>query len=359
MKLERTASQRVLDLSIGENLDRLITVDTRGDGIARIIYDAARAIEDGPLTAAAAECIVTAVDPGDTVLILTGFLIPPSNVPETDGPIGAAVLARAIIRGLGGVPVFVGEPELEPVLRAAVAAAGLRLVDSLDRARSWSNSVAFVPFARDEADPEGLAARLRDELSPVLAIATERPGANPAGQYHFAGGLNVSSSIAPLDGLFARLVADGIPTVAIGDFGNELGMGAIAAVVKSETPAGGNCNCGCGGGTANEVPASVTLACSVSDWGAYAVSAALAHLTGEPTAFVDRQTYVRIAEAACQAGAIDGTSRLAVPAIDGVPASYHERLVEQLAEVVALLERPYLDNAGRAFRASRLFPAGR
>ncbi len=357
MRTDRTASERVLDLSIGENLDRLITIDTRGDGIARVIYDAARAVQGGPLTIAAAGCIAEAVDPGDVVLILTGFLIPPSNVPETDGPIGGVVLARSIIRGLGGVPVFVGEPELEPVLRGAVAAAGLALAASVEQAKAWPNAVAFMPFARDEADPPGRAESLREELSPAIVIATERPGANPAGQYHFAGGLNVSSSIAPLDGLFQGLAADAVPTLAIGDFGNELGMGAIAETVKAETPAGGDCGCGCGGGTANETVASVTLACSVSDWGAYAVSAALAHLTQEPTAFVDRATYGRIAAAACQAGAIDGTSRLAVPAIDGVPAGYHERLVEQLAEVVALPARPYLDNVGRAFRATRIFSA--
>ena len=355
MQYAPSPSDRVRDWSIGENLDRIITVDPRGDGICRAIYDAARTIEKQPLTLAAATTIATNVTPGDAVLMLTGFLIPPSDVPETDGPIGSAVLARAIVLGLGGVPVFVGESQLRPIMDAAIRAAGLRIVDSLEQARAEPNTVVFLHFELDEPDPDARAAELAQAIAPTLAIAIERPGANPQGEYHFAGGLNVSASQAKVDSLLVKLLAQGVPAVAIGDFGNELGMGAIADVVKIETSAGGSCGCGCGGGTANEVSVTTTLACSVSDWGAYAVSALLAHLTDLPNAFVDQAVYTRIAEQACLAGAIDGTSRLAVPAIDGVPAAYNTRLVGQIADVVWMPSRSiYSASPMRSFRAERM-----
>ncbi|SCL28204.1 protein of unknown function [Micromonospora pallida] len=352
----RTPSQRVLDRSVGENLDRLITVDARGDGICRVIYDAARALTDEPLTLTAARLLVDHVAPGDRVLILTGFLIPPGDVPETDGPIGSAVLAHALVRALRAVPVFACEPQAFAVVDAALRGAGLAVVDDVATAEERGNTAALVPFPRDAADPAALAAALAQDIRPAVCVAVERPGANRQGQYHFAGGANVTASIARVDALFAEVARRGSRTVAIGDFGNELGMGAIADAVRAETPAGGSCGCGCGGGTANEASADATVACTVSDWGAYALAAAVGHLTDRPEALPTTETYRRVAEAACAAGAIDGTSRLAVPDIDGVPAAYHLRLFDQLRDVVALPRRPYLDNAGRAFRAGRYFP---
>lgn len=345
----RTPSQRVMDRSIGENLDRLITVDARGDGICRVIYDAARALSDEPLTMTAAHAMVDAVEAGDTVLVLTGFLIPPSDVPETDGPIGAAVLAYALVRALGVVPVFVCEPEAFSVVGDALRAAGLSVSADIATARTYGGA-ALLGFPRTETDPAGLSARLLDEISPAATIAIERPGASADGEYHFAGGANVSSSIARIDGLFAGSTARGIRTLAIGDFGNELGMGAIADVVKAETPAGYL--------TANELPADATIACTVSDWGSYALSAAIGHLTDKAEAYPTTENYVRIASAACAAGAIDGTSRLAIPDIDGVPATYNARLFDQLRDVVAMPRRPFLDNPGRAYRADRYYPKG-
>src|SRR2546426_11886537 len=47
---------------------------------------------------------------------------------ETDGPVGVAALARALVIGLGARPVFVTESQSLAALSAAVAAAGLSVV---------------------------------------------------------------------------------------------------------------------------------------------------------------------------------------------------------------------------------------
>lgn len=347
-------SETVLDQSIGENLDRLITLDMRGDEIGRVVYAAARALTTEPLSLAGARFLKASARPGGAVLFLTGFAIPPSGHPETDGLIGSAVLAFALSRCYQAVPVFACEPALMEALRACVTATGLLAFDSLADARACPNAVAFLPFNAAPADGRRVARELAALIEPSACIAIERPGRNTKGQYHFAGGQNVSDAIGPIDDLFEEVGRRGVPTLAIGDFGNELGMGAIAETVKRETPAGGNCGCGCGGGTACEIAADLTVACTVSDWGAYAVASAISHLEQTPGALVPGGTYRRILDAAATAGALDGTSRMAIPHIDGVADDYNTRLVEQLRAAVAYPSRPQYNNAMRAFRATRL-----
>ncbi|NTI78558.1 glutamate cyclase domain-containing protein [Rhizobium rhizogenes] len=346
-------TRRVLDLSVGENLDRLITMDMRGDEISRVIYRAARALHSEPLSMAGARLLAEKVPQDGTALFITGFRIPPSGVPETDGIIGSAILAFAMVKAKGVLPVFVVEPEVIPAMVATIRATGLAVVEDLGLARQLPLTACILPFAKGEADPVGLSKTLIADIAPNACIAIERAGRNAQGEYHFSGGKNVSEAIANIDELFIAATAAGVPTLAVGDFGNELGMGAIADVVKLETPAGGRCGCGCGGGTANEIPADVTVACAVSDWGAYAVSAAVAYLCDDPSAYVGGDVYRRVIEANVAAGAIDGTSRLAIPHIDGISDSFNARMVEMLREVVYYPARPKMDGPMRAFRARR------
>jgi D-glutamate cyclase len=354
MSTPQPDTRTVLDRSIGENLDRLITVDMRGDEIGRVVYAAARALTSEPLSIAGARFVMNKLPAEGTALFITGFRIPPAGMPETDGLIGSAVLAFAAVRASAALPVFVCEPEVVPALAAAVRATGLSVVGSVEQARALPLTAAILTFGTNEHDSEATAARLAGAIKPDVCIAIERAGRNAKGHYHFAGGKNVSAAIAPIDSLFVLLSASGVPTLAIGDFGNELGMGAIADVVKAETPAGANCGCGCGGGTACEIPADLTVGCTVSDWGAYALAAAMSHLAADTSVFVTGDVYHRVIEATVAAGAVDGTSRLAVPHIDGVRDDFNARLVEQLRDVVAYPNRRQMDNALRRFRAERL-----
>ena len=58
-------TRRVLDRSIGENLDRLITMDMRGDEISRVIYQAARKLTSEPLTIAGARFLLDKLKPNN------------------------------------------------------------------------------------------------------------------------------------------------------------------------------------------------------------------------------------------------------------------------------------------------------
>jgi hypothetical protein len=131
-------------------------------------------------------------------------------------------------------------------------------------------------------------------------------------------------------------------------------MGAIAAAVRAETPAGARCGCGCGGGVACEIPADVTVACSVSDWGAYATAAALAYLVGDPAVFVEPSAYRDVLRATVRGGSIDGASHYAVPAIDGVGEETNIALVALLRDAAAYPAAAKRFRAIQAFRAARL-----
>jgi len=94
----------------------------------------------------------------------------------------------------------------------------------------------------------------------------------------------------------------------------------------------------------------VTVACAVSDWGAYAIAAAICYLKQDPAIFLDGYFYRRILEATVLGGCIDGTATYSIPHIDGVREDYHVRLVEMLADLIS-----YPVSRGDKFRALREF----
>jgi len=62
-----------------------------------------------PVTMAAAKGLITNLKAGDTVFVMTGASVQPTlPYGESDGPPGAAMLARILHKGLGAVPVVCG-----------------------------------------------------------------------------------------------------------------------------------------------------------------------------------------------------------------------------------------------------------
>jgi hypothetical protein len=347
------AIARFVESCVGENLDHLISMDMRGDGVSRLLMAAARETVGAPLTLTAASRLRDALGDRDRVLMLTGFIVPPWNVGETDGLIGTIVLGRALEVALNVQPVIVCEPEIFPPLEAGFRAAGMLVFSSFDDARDLPHSVVLLPFPKDEGAAMAEANRLADLIHPAACVAVERPGRNPKGQYHFAMGKNVTEWIAPVDFLYEEVMRRGVLTVAVGDFGNELGMGTIGETVRSETPAGADCGCPCGAGTACMIGSDVPVACSVSDWGAYAIAAALSYLTETPFAFPSGAFYRRILEATVIGGCIDGTSTYAIPHIDGTSDAYNVRLVEMISDAITYPGDKGKYRAIREFRVRR------
>src|SRR5690606_34568048 len=100
---------------VGESADRLITsqifmsgggADPAVRNTTQFLYEAAFAKYGAPLTHLAAKSLLERVKPRDTVVICSGFFDPPAMITEGDGPIGAALLGRALALVLDATPVF-------------------------------------------------------------------------------------------------------------------------------------------------------------------------------------------------------------------------------------------------------------
>ena len=97
----------------GGIVDQLVTLEgrppsERQDVLQPLLAAARKAAGGRPVTMAAAAGFHAALQKGDTVFVLSGAGRQPTTpYGESDGPPGAAVVARALHRGLGAVPVFV------------------------------------------------------------------------------------------------------------------------------------------------------------------------------------------------------------------------------------------------------------
>lgn len=318
--------------AIAESIDKMMTLDLRGRGVINELYKASRELTRGPTSLEAARRLSDAVEAEDTVLITTGFIIPPYTQ-ETDGPAGAAALARAVNIGLDARTVIVTEKESMKVVEVACRAFGLNVLD-LEKAIKVKNSVAVIDFPLDVRTAESKGKMLLDKLNPSVLIAVEKAGRNKAGVYHRSKGWAISDVCSKVEPMFEEARKRRILTIGIGDGGNEVGTGSIEKAVREYVPYGAKCECPCEAGIAAESKVDVLIAAAVSNWGAYALTAGLSLLTGKPQAIHDYQTEVRALEAMANAGAVDGGTGFCTPSVDSIPADISGHLVQMLRYLV-------------------------
>lgn len=326
--------------SVGEAIDRLTTVPManwtilKGLPIWRL-YEAARNKAGEPLSLFAARKLVEAVKTKDTVIVTTGFTVTTVHAPETDGPTGAAVLARAFDLGFKATPVIVTEESFRSMIGATCGAAGLSM-HNLKDAKAYPRRVAVETFPIDPKISQKAAEKMLDEINPSAIISVERPGCNEKGVYHSGGGFDVSPYTAKIDDLINEARSRGIFTVGIGDLGNELGMGYILDAVKDIVPGATKCKCPCGAGIAAATETDALIVATVSNWGAYGLAACMATVLEEPEVFHDMLTEKLLLRASSQAGAVDSVSGLSRPAADGVGEEITCYLVEMLRHIIQI-----------------------
>jgi len=124
-----------IDEIVGDSIDRAINIEMRfraglPRGVTYPLYAAAREKQKKPLTWLAAKLLMDKVKPGQHVFVVTGAGTPP-GLPqgETDGPPGAAAIARAIEIGLGAKPILISEARNMPAVIKSTEAAGVAVVD--------------------------------------------------------------------------------------------------------------------------------------------------------------------------------------------------------------------------------------
>lgn len=332
-------SQRISRIDyVGEAIDQLVTIETKNMGMPhnalRPMYQAARALAGGrPISAVCAERLAAELQPGDTVLVLTGAgYAPKMPKGEDDGPPGAASLARALYKGLGAVPVFVVEAcHADPVVTSSQAA-GL-MVKPFRNARDnrLGAALAVAPPTQD-AVPAWID-RLFAETRPKAVISTERLGPGRDGVIYGATAIPFSGpdsamehdtvDIAPVVVEAARR---GILTIGVGDHGNEIGFGAISDAVAKAMPKGAT--------LCDTTITDLVVPAMMSNWGCYGIAAALACLLKAPMLVHSPAQEERIIRACLNAGGVEAMFTSTDFLVDGLDGETSMAIVQFLGNIV-------------------------
>ncbi|MGN0145107.1 MAG: DUF4392 domain-containing protein [Clostridium sp.] len=322
-------------LNVGESLDSIMNLDPRGYGVCRILYSAAREYTGEPLTMNSAKKIINTLREGDLVYLMTGFVLRPFKKAEMDGIVSTMLLARALVRGFSVKPVIICPEENIEAVKNLSYVIGLHFHDSIEGLNEYPLSIAGIKFTKDESKAHKQAEELIKKGMPSAVISIECPGANLKGIYHNAVGLDVTELEAKQDILFRMLKEKGVLNIAIGDLGNEIGMGTLKEHLEEYVPyaARGKCSCGCNGGIAASVEADNIITATVSDWGCYGLIAALAYLKNDLNIMHTKEIEEEAMKTASRSGMIDMYGDL-IPAIDGCSMEMNLSIVSLMREII-------------------------
>ncbi|MGH3513508.1 MAG: glutamate cyclase domain-containing protein [Pseudonocardiaceae bacterium] len=283
----------------------------------------------------AAACRSIAETPRAAIAVVTGFIIPTAEPPtgETDGPLGAVFLARALAP-IGIPVVLLSDPFALPALRAGLAACRMR---------------DMVPVA--EIPQQVSATRMMRDLPVTHLIALERVGpshtlesvrpeeaeqfncevlAEQHDRCHTMRGRDVTDLMRPAHRLFERGAASPV-TIGIGDGGNEIGMGKIPwATIRRNVPDGGL--------TACRVATDHLIVCGVSNWGAYALAAGVRLLRGashDPSLFDGERERDILRIMVEQGPLVDGKTGERTVSVDGLAFERYAGPLRRIGEGMA------------------------
>ena len=228
--------------------------------------------------------------------VVSGFYVPAAGAPETDGPGGAAILARAFQREGRECEIWTDARCIEVIAECAKAAG------------CAENTARIAPASLKERAPDGI-------------IFVERLGRAADGRYYNFKKQDISEWTAPLDALADEAAGLGIHTIGIGDGGNEAGMGNFYDELCALLPGYAAC--------LSVVRAEFALTADVSNWGAYALAEALSFVWGVRRG-IEPGEETKMLEAAARAGAADGISGKCETSVDGFCAAALEKKIAEL-----------------------------
>ena len=242
-----------------------------------------------------------------TVLIGTGFpvfnTLETIDTFETDGPVGALILYRAL-EILGATPVLV---------------CGTPMANALQHDyRTCAIGVGKKNIGLQEAK------RALAHFNPQAIISIERPGLAQDGCYYNMRGEDISERAACFDYFMSEAQC---PTLAIGDGGNEIGMGNVKDFLSEL-----------------DIIPSVTqcdelIIADVSNWGVYGILAFLSLWSQHD--LLAETCPEQILQYISNLGSVDGVTRLNELTEDSLPASEGIALI---ARIRALIYCPNLNN---------------
>lgn len=236
------------------------------------------------------------------VAIITGFMVPEVSCPETDGPSGSVILGRALMRTGRECALFTDPPCFPALCSCSASVEG--------------------PDVQKVEDGSGITS-----WRPDLVVFIERLGRASDGRYYNMRCRDISTYTYPLDDIFFSPECRFLPILAIGDGGNESGMGALSEGIRKNIPQFAHCS--------SISSAKVALPVDVSNWGAYALACLLSMSCGSWLGHSLEEEEIML-RALSDAGAVDGVTLKPDATVDGF--SLHEQ-----EEILSALEKIYSD----------------
>ena len=278
-------------------VERIIKNDAGGRGLGDITrsLDLARAAEE--------------LYGGDRILIVTGFCIAETLCGETDGPLGTVALAWALEK-LGKEVMILTDGYSKHIINACAGYLGLRARQTL------------MPYT----DSEDFCSELLDSFKPSHIVSIERPGKAKDGRFYSMKGTDLTHLVPDSDSLLKCAKQREIVTIAVGDGGNELGMGKVRDLVVKFLDVGET--------IAAVTEADYLIVSGVSNWGAHGLVAMLSILVGRML-LQDEFTEKALIEKMVEAGAVDGCSKRREPTVDGLSLEHNIEILSSLRKLTA------------------------
>ncbi len=323
--LERTCAQDLATPPRG--------IGPLADKVKGSLLDAARSLADTPRPSVAIitgfwiiEKVVTRPD---------GTVETRGNASETDGPVGTAHLASGLARA--GIPVRVvtdspNEGAVRAALEEAVRGSGLTVpVEVVMWEMPGPSGPSPDLLAKNTASSRDTITRMAgrwksEKVTHVIALERVGP-AHSDGRPHTMGGIDVEAYAAPLHLLYE---AGSWKKLAVGDGGNEIGMGIIDRELIRRSITNGK-----GGIIASKTSADYLQVCGVSNWGGPAFLFALAVLRPDIAeqllSGLTPEKDMAVLKAAVEKGsAVDGIRGTGELSVDNMDWEKHAELLRQL-----------------------------
>lgn len=227
------------------------------------------------------------------VLIGTGF--PVVDTFETDGPVGTIALYNAL-QTLGAKPIIVCGRPVSSALANKYTVHEIGVGD------------------HDKREQETLESLQR--FQPQAVVSIERPGQCADGGYYNMRGEDISARTACFD---TYMNMSQCPTIAVGDGGNEIGMGKVSEALKelSIVPAVTSCD--------------ELIITDVSNWGAYGIISFLSIWNERD--LLKEINPLNILQYISGLGSVDGVTRINECTEDGLPVTEGESVLRELRQV--------------------------
>ena len=253
------------------------------------------------------ENCVKSLNLSNTIVIVTGFPVKSAEIGETDGPPGALALAYAL-KKLNKKTIIVTDKYSEAIIRAG--------------AKSLLLKIEIYIFEEDKADEQ--SEEILYKYKPDHIIAIERPGRSADNKCYSMYGEDITCFCPNTDILFIKAKEKNIPTSAVGDGGNELGMAKIKEVVKKSVNKG-EIICA-------QFETDNLIVAGVSNWGAFGICAGLSMLN-DKTLMFDDDKYEELMTEIVKAGAVDGCSKKREISVDGISCEENLLVYNKLKEL--------------------------